>query len=1839
MKNNKLLVVIVLLGFLSFGMKYNNIINKNVVAPIVESLAKAEKPFIATKDNNKSKKAEVKEKANLSSAVAATVTVNNVVAVNGGGNAQPGSQLDYTITITNSGADDALGMTFQDILDSNLTLVANSFKATPVANNNSYSCIGNVGITVDAAGGVLANDVSPDATALTATILTAPTNGTVNLAPNGSFTYNSTAGYSGSDSFTYTLTSTNGKTSTATVNITVSTPIIFVNSAASTAGNGTLTTPYKALNSITGTSTNPIFIYSGIVTGLLTLNDNQKVIGQGATSGLASILNITVPTYSNTLPSTGGANPTIAGINLKSNNDIQAVTMTGTLSGSNVGTLKIKNTSINATNLQAVNITGTGTIDCVFSSISANGNPVKGISVNSPGSFQITGSGTTTGSGGTIQNIQQRGAEFISCTNVTLKNMNFTNSSTSGVNVNVPNPQNNNTNSFAALHFKTISGGVTLDNIAVSGTTNSIGINLNDVNNFVLSNSAITGCGSANGGNVNVGGIFALDLKGTCSITNTTVNDSWGRGFFGYNGISQNPTLSLTVTDSQFKNSFNKSNGDSNFIFQAKGTSINTLVFKKNDFSNPKTTGLALNFNGSSVNTVQIGGNTAATDANTINAASSNPGSNGLSLQVNGTATVNYNIINNTIKSSFSSLSALSVGNQGLGTIKGRINNNTIDGGSSPIGNGITVSAYGNAKHITEIANNTITNAANYGIFSEANDNGTIGSGRIDASITNNNISVINNAYTHIGIVSYADNSSSTMKSAAKVTGNIVNAATGLAAGNFDVLSQGPNCEVILQGTSPYASGSDKNLALTNFWKANNNNNGTAIDEAGSGKVISGTVTLPDNGTASKMAPQNDVQEETKPAAESTVNNSAINDNSVTAKSAAVNATATTLSAGPFTLAAGKSTVITFSATINAASTLPQNTCAVTNQATVNGSNFSTVNSNITTTSIKPGSAIATADTQNIPCLGSTAVTLNATCPLGTTATWYTAMSGGTSFATGASVSATPTANNTTYCVACETAYCASDRVLVKTVTGTPSTTSPAVTMSACDSYTWSANGTTYTSSGTYTTVVGCDTKTLNLTITPSTTSTPETISACDSYTWSANGTTYTSSGTYTTVVGCDTKKLILTITPSTSSPAESQTACDSYTWPINGVTYTTTGNYTHKIGCDTKTLALTITNSTSSTQTESACDTYTWPVNGVTYSTSGNYTHKVGCDTKTLALTITKSTSSSETQTACDSYTWLVNGLTYTASGNYTHKVGCETKTLALTIIKSTSSTQTESACDSYNWSVNGMTYTSSGVYDYTVGCDTKTLALTITKSTNSSESQTACDNYTWPTNGITYTTSGNYTHKVGCDTKTLALTITKSTNSSESQTACDSYTWPVNGITYTTSGNYTHKVGCDTKTLVLTITKSTNSSESQNACDSYTWPANGITYTTSGNYTHKVGCDTKTLALTITKSTNSSESQTACDSYTWPVNGVTYTTSGNYTHKVGCDTKTLALTITKSTNSSESQTACDSYTWPVNGVTYTTSGNYIHNVGCDTKTLALTVTKSTSSTQTESACNSYTWSVNGNTYTTSGTYTHTVGCDTKILALTITNTTSNTVVEHACDSYTWPVNGITYTSSGTYNYSVGCDTKTLSLIITNSTNSTETVTACEVYVWPINGTTFSTSGVYSHTVGCDTKTLVLTITNPSDIVKTVSLNSGILTADHSGARYQWYKCPNTLLTNETNQSFTPSVVGDYKVAITIGECTTVSDCMNVTNLGLDDFKVSQFKMYPVPSRGILNIVTKYNGKYIIVDAAGKLVKSVHLNADILNTIHLEDLADGVYLIQNTDHNTFKAQKFILKK
>ncbi len=224
--------------------------------------------------------------------------------VNGNTFVNPGDTLMYSVVVSNAGTD-AMNVVFTDQLNGNLTLVG-SATASPIATNDAYAVLGNVGLTVPVGSGLLVNDINPQGTGTVAPSAgtTTTQGGNVSVAANGSFTYNPPAGFEGADTFVYTLTHSNGKTDTGTVTFSITGMIWFIdnNAAACTtlaAGCGRLTNPFSTLASFqainNGAGDNPatgdsIFLYRNTAsdyTGPLTLLSSQKLGGQGMAVTLA----------------------------------------------------------------------------------------------------------------------------------------------------------------------------------------------------------------------------------------------------------------------------------------------------------------------------------------------------------------------------------------------------------------------------------------------------------------------------------------------------------------------------------------------------------------------------------------------------------------------------------------------------------------------------------------------------------------------------------------------------------------------------------------------------------------------------------------------------------------------------------------------------------------------------------------------------------------------------------------------------------------------------------------------------------------------------------------------------------------------------------------------------------------------------------------------------------------------------------------------------------------------------------------------------------------------------------------------------------------------------------------------------------------------------------------------------------------------------------------------------------------------------------------------------------------------------------------------------------------
>ena len=233
------------------------------------------------------------------------------------------------------------------------------------------------------------------------------------------------------------------------------------------------------------------------------------------------------------------------------------------------------------------------------------------------------------------------------------------------------------------------------------------------------------------------------------------------------------------------------------------------------------------------------------------------------------------------------------------------------------------------------------------------------------------------------------------------------------------------------------------------------------------------------------------------------------------------------------------------------------------------------------------------------------------------------------------------------------------------------------------------------------------------------------------------------------------------------------------------------------------------------------------------------------------------------------------------------------------------------------------------------------------------------------------------------------------------------------------------------------------------------------------------------------------------------------------------------------------------------------------------------------------------------------------------------------------ACDSYTWPLNSTTYTSSTntptvTLTNAANCDSVvTLDLIITNSTAGTDIQSACDSYLW-IDGNTYTVSNnsathTLTNAAGCDSVvTLNLTI---NTVDSSVTQNGIILTADAAGAGYQWLDCDNSfsIISGETNQSFTTTANGNFAVEITLNGCVDTSACYSVTSVGIIENSFGNgLLIYPNPTGGNFSIDLGSNYQTVTItmtDVNGKVILSKTYNESQLLNLKLEEPA-GVYLL-----------------
>jgi uncharacterized repeat protein (TIGR01451 family) len=514
-------------------------------------------------------------------AIAPIITATKVDSFpdpDGDGKVTPGQTITYSVTLTNTGPDPALNLALNDTVDPNTTIVPGSAVSTPIAFDETYNVVGNVRIQPNAAQGVLANDINPNTgnnSGLTASGPTSSTQGgQVTINSDGSFSYNPPAGFTGTDTFTYTVTSPNG-TDTASVTLTVGAAgavIWFINSSAPVGGDGRLTNPF---NCYTGTSAgaqtcfsdsaadeagDSIFLFSGGHIGGNALLNNQKLIGQGASASLAALAGVTVEAYSDPLPATGGASPTITtavaatnAVALGQGNVLRGFIVGNTtgakIFGSGFGTLTVGNNAspdviLNGAG-QALNLTnGTFVATSAFLSVATTSSNAQGINLSS-----ISGMvdfGGTTVSGSTTQGI---------LVGTSTGDVNFGNTSVSGGTDGI-SLQNNSagTRSFGTLSISNNSGvgflhavgggnvnvtGATLIPAAAQTAPVGTGIDIQSLAGGTAVSFAATTVNKGNAGiAVNLGGAAAGNV-GNVTFNSLAITTSNGAGLVSTGNTGQ----------------------------------------------------------------------------------------------------------------------------------------------------------------------------------------------------------------------------------------------------------------------------------------------------------------------------------------------------------------------------------------------------------------------------------------------------------------------------------------------------------------------------------------------------------------------------------------------------------------------------------------------------------------------------------------------------------------------------------------------------------------------------------------------------------------------------------------------------------------------------------------------------------------------------------------------------------------------------------------------------------------------------------------------------------------------------------------------------------------------------------------------------------------------------------------------------------------------------------------------------------------------------------------------------------------------------------------------------
>jgi hypothetical protein len=146
------------------------------------------------------------------------------------------------------------------------------------------------------------------------------------------------------------------------------------------------------------------------------------------------------------------------------------------------------------------------------------------------------------------------------------------------------------------------------------------------------------------------------------------------------------------------------------------------------------------------------------------------------------------------------------------------------------------------------------------------------------------------------------------------------------------------------------------------------------------------------------------------------------------------------------------------------------------------------------------------------------------------------------------------------------------------------------------------------------------------------------------------------------------------------------------------------------------------------------------------------------------------------------------------------------------------------------------------------------------------------------------------------------------------------------------------------------------------------------------------------------------------------------------------------------------------------------------------------------------------------------------------------------------------------------------------------------------------------------------------------------ITQSGAMLFSRANGVSYQWLDCQNNNapIPGAVAKSYTPTNNGTFAVYVSNGTCSDTSDCVQVTNIGLEEIENRNVSVYPNPTTGLLELESSSEIIRIeVIDLAGRIVYQQVTHG---KTLDISFLPPGSYVLKLT-FDEFSLQKIVIKK